>query len=119
MNSKSTSRPRAPRNAHRVQPDPQPTAPCYCYIVECADGTFYTGWTTDTVRRVKVHNAGRGARYTSMRLPVRLVYVEPQPDRTTAMKRERAIKRLPRLKKQALIEGVVQTSARRRRRSRP
>lgn len=81
------------------------TAPCYCYIVECADGTFYTGWATDAERRLKVHNAGRGARYTRTRRPVRLVYVEPQPDRTAAMKRERAIKRLPRLGKQALIEG--------------
>jgi putative endonuclease len=72
-------------------------------MVECADGTYYTGWTTDPERRVKVHNAGRGARYTRMRLPVRLVYVEPQPDRGTAMKRERAIKALPRIKKQKLI----------------
>jgi len=93
----------------------KPSAPpCFCYIVECADGTFYTGWTTDAERRVKVHNAGRGARYTRMRRPVKLVYVEPQPDRTAAMKRERAIKRLPRLKKQALIERVVSPSPRRR-----
>ena len=77
---------------------------CYCYIVECADGTYYTGWTTDPERRVKVHNAGRGAKYTRMRRPVKLVYVETQPDRTTAMKRERAIKALPRIKKRELIE---------------
>ena len=76
---------------------------CYCYIIECADGTYYTGWTTDPERRLKTHNAGRGARYTRTRLPVRLVYVEPQPDRTTAMKRERAIKTLSREKKQKLI----------------
>ncbi len=99
---------RAPAAGH-------PPAACYCYIVECADGTFYTGWTTDTERRVKVHNAGRGARYTSMRRPVRLVYVEAQPDRTTAMRRERAIKRLPRLKKQALVAGFAQPAARLRR----
>jgi putative endonuclease len=61
---------------------------CYCYIVECADGTLYTGWTTDPERRVKTHNAGRGAHYTRMRGPVRLVYVEEQPDRASAMKRE-------------------------------
>jgi putative endonuclease len=73
--------------------------------VECSDGTFYTGWTTDTGRRLKEHNAGRGARYTSMRRPVKLVYIEPQTDRITAMKRERAIKALPRKKKQELIEG--------------
>jgi putative endonuclease len=72
---------------------------CYCYIVECADGTFYTGWTTDPERRVKIHNAGRGARYTRARRPVKLVYLEEQPDRTTAMKRERAIKALSREKK--------------------
>jgi putative endonuclease len=76
---------------------------CYCYILECADGTYYTGWTTEPERRVKVHNAGRGARYTRTRLPVKLVYVEPQPDRTAAMKREKAIKTLSREKKQKLI----------------
>ncbi len=77
--------------------------PCYCYIVECSDGTFYTGWTTDPERRVKAHNAGRGARYTKMRRPVKLVYVETQPDRVSAMKRERAIKTMTREKKQKLI----------------
>ncbi|MBI5297715.1 MAG: GIY-YIG nuclease family protein [Chloroflexi bacterium] len=76
---------------------------CYCYIVECADGTFYTGWTTDPERRVKTHNAGRGAKYTRTRRPVKLVYVEEQPDRATAMKRERAIKALPREKKMKLF----------------
>ena len=77
--------------------------PCYCYIVECADGTYYTGWAVDPERRVAVHNKGRGARYTRMRLPVKLVYIEAQPDRTTAMKRERAIKKLAREKKQKLF----------------
>ena len=77
--------------------------PCYCYIVECADGTYYTGWTTDPERRVATHNKGLGAKYTKMRLPVKLVYVEQQPDRTTAMKRERAIKKMTRLQKQKLF----------------
>ena len=77
---------------------------CYCYIVECVDGTFYTGWTTDPERRVKTHNAVRGAKYTRTRRPVRLVYVEEQPDRTTAMKRERAIKALSREKKMKLAK---------------
>jgi putative endonuclease len=76
---------------------------CYCYIVECADGSYYTGWAMDPQRRVAVHNKGRGARYTRMRLPVKLVYVEEQPDRTTAMKRERAIKKMTRQKKQRLF----------------
>jgi putative endonuclease len=76
---------------------------CYCYIIECADGTYYTGWTVDPDRRVKTHNAGRGARYTRTRLPVKLVYVEPQPDRTAAMKRELVIKRLTRPQKSRLI----------------
>jgi len=76
---------------------------CFCYIVECADGTLYTGWTTDPERRVKVHNRGLGARYTKMRRPVRLVYVEPQPDRAAAMKRERAIKKMTREGKRKLI----------------
>jgi putative endonuclease len=76
---------------------------CYCYIVECADGTYYTGWAINPEKRVAVHNKGRGARYTRTRTPVRLVYVEELPDRTSAMKREIAIKRLKRDGKGKLI----------------
>ena len=76
---------------------------CYCYIVECADGTYYTGWAIDPEKRIQVHNKGRGAKYTRTRRPVKLVYVEEQPDRVTAMKRERAIKKMTREKKQKLI----------------
>lgn len=75
----------------------------YCYILECSDGTYYTGWTTDPARRVHQHNAGRGARYTRARRPVRLVYVEELPDQRAAMKRERAIKALPRSQKEKLF----------------
>ncbi len=80
---------------------------CYCYIVECADGTYYTGWAIDPEHRVAVHNKGRGARYTRMRLPVKLVYVEEQPDQKTAMKRELAIKKLSRDRKGRLISEKV------------
>ena len=76
---------------------------CYCYIVECSDGTYYTGWTTDPERRVANHNKGLGAKYTKMRRPVKLVYLEEQPDRKTAMKRERAIKKMARSQKQKLF----------------
>lgn len=76
---------------------------CYCYIVECADGTYYTGWAVDPEKRVAVHNKGRGARYTRMRGPVKLVYVEELPDRKSAMKREIAIKKLTRDRKGKLI----------------
>jgi putative endonuclease len=75
----------------------------FVYMVECADGTLYTGWTTDLARRVRVHNAGRGGRYTRQRRPVRLVYAEPQPDRGAAMRRERALKRLNTPGKRRLI----------------
>jgi putative endonuclease len=78
---------------------------CYCYILECADGTFYTGWTTDPQRRVKQHNKGIGAKYTSTRRPVKLVYLEPLPTRTDAMKREYAIKKMKRVQKSKLIES--------------
>jgi predicted GIY-YIG superfamily endonuclease len=76
---------------------------CYCYILECADGTYYTGWSTDPNRRMDQHNKGKGARYTKTRLPVKLVYVEPQPDKISALKRERAIKALTRKKKMELF----------------
>ncbi|HRK90769.1 MAG TPA: GIY-YIG nuclease family protein [Anaerolineales bacterium] len=76
---------------------------CYCYILECSDGTYYTGWTTDPERRVKQHNKGLGARYTKTRRPVKLVYLEEQADKISALKRERAIKALPRKKKMELF----------------
>lgn len=75
----------------------------FCYILECSDGTYYTGWTTDPGRRLRQHNAGRGARYTRSRRPVRLVYVEVCADRASAMKRERGIKSLPRSQKEKLF----------------
>lgn len=75
----------------------------FCYILECADGTYYTGWTVDPQRRVAVHNKGRGARYTRTRCPVKLVYVEELPDQKSAMKREIAIKRMKRERKMKLI----------------
>ena len=73
------------------------------YILECADGTLYTGATTDPERRLAEHNAGRGARYTRARRPLTLVYVEPAADRSAALRREAAIKRLPRAGKRALF----------------
>ena len=76
---------------------------CYCYILECADGTYYTGWTTDPERRVNQHNKGTGARYTKTRRPVKLVYLEPQADKISALKRERAIKALTRKQKMKLF----------------
>ncbi len=76
----------------------------YCYILECADGTFYTGWTTDPVRRLRTHNRGAGARYTRTRRPVSLVYVETQPGRAEAMRRERQIKTYDHGRKKALID---------------
>jgi len=75
----------------------------FCYIVECADGTYYTGLSTDPERRVNQHNRGRGARYTRARRPVRLVYIEAQPDHASALRRERAIKTLKRDSKARLI----------------
>ena len=75
------------------------------YIVECADQTLYTGWTTDIERRLKLYNAGQGAKYTRSRAPVRLVYLEPQPDRSSARRREWEIKRLRRAQKLELIKN--------------
>jgi putative endonuclease len=75
----------------------------FVYIVQCADGTLYTGWALDVLSRVKVHNAGRGAKYTQTRRPVHLVYSETWPSRADAMRREREIKRWPRARKLALF----------------
>jgi putative endonuclease len=76
----------------------------FCYMVKCADGSFYTGWTTDPQRREKQHNQGSGARYTRQHRPVRLVYIESLPDRSTAMKRERELKKLSHTRKSELVK---------------
>jgi len=77
----------------------------WVYLLECADGTYYTGWTTDPVRRTKMHNLGRGARYTRSRRPVRLIYLEEAADRSTALQREYRLRRLPREEKARLAAG--------------
>jgi putative endonuclease len=82
----------------------------YCYILECCDGTYYTGWSTEPERRLVQHNRGTGARYTRSRRPVQLVYVEEMPDKSAALKRERAIKALQRLQKQKLIHKTSRKS---------
>lgn len=77
--------------------------PQYVYILRCSDGTLYTGWTTDLKHRVAVHNSGKGAKYTRSRRPVELVYHEEYSDKIEAQRRERAIKKLTRAKKEKLI----------------
>lgn len=73
------------------------------YILRCGDGTLYTGCTNDLPRRLKAHQSGKGAKYTRARLPVELVYQEPAQDKSQALRREAAIKRLTRWEKLALI----------------
>lgn len=79
----------------------------YTYIVQCADGTFYTGWTIDLEKRLAAHNEGVGAKYTSSRIPVELVYWEQAENRSMAQKREASIKKLSRGKKVELINSFV------------
>ena len=75
----------------------------YVYILQCADGTLYTGSTNDPQRRLKVHNSGKGAKYTRSRLPVKLVDQEEQENWSAALRREAAIKKLSRAQKKTLI----------------
>ena len=77
----------------------------YVYILRCSDGSLYTGITTDVGRRAAVHNSGKGAKYTRSRLPVTVVYQEPQPDKSAALRREIEIKALNRAEKLNLIES--------------
>ena len=78
----------------------------YCYMLLCANGGYYTGWTTDPLRRLKQHNAGRGARYTRMNAPTELVYVEEVADHSAALKREAQIKLLKHPKKVSLVNDT-------------
>lgn len=75
----------------------------YTYILQCADGTYYCGWTNNLDRRLKTHNEGKGAKYTRSRRPVALVYYEAFSTKEEAMRREYEIKQLPRKKKEELI----------------
>ena len=74
----------------------------YTYVLRCADGSFYTGWTTCLERRVAAHNAGTGAKYTRSRRPVALYYYEAFPTKEEAMSREWEIKQLRHGEKAAL-----------------
>lgn len=78
----------------------------YTYLLQCSDGSYYTGWTTDLESRLKAHNEGRGARYTRGRLPVRLIYWEECDGRNEAMRREAAIRKLKRREKEMLVKFI-------------
>ena len=79
----------------------------YVYVLECADDTYYTGYTTDVERRVAEHDAGEGAKYTRGRTPVELVHVEEYETRSAAMSREHGIKSLSRRQKERLVDGAT------------
>lgn len=79
----------------------------YTYIVRCADGSYYTGWTVDVQKRVEAHNSGKGAKYTRNKGPVELMYYETFESKQEAMSREYHIKKLSRAKKQELIDGAT------------
>jgi putative endonuclease len=79
----------------------------FVYIVECADRSYYTGWTTDIAARVASHNSRIGARYTRSRTPVALVYWEQWPMKQLAQKREAAIKRMTRSQKELLVQNFA------------
>ena len=77
----------------------------YTYLLRCADGTLYCGWTNDLEKRVAAHNAGLGAKYTKTRRPVELAYYEAFATKQEAMRREVEIKRLTRQEKLALLRA--------------
>lgn len=79
----------------------------FAYLVRCADGTLYGGYTTDLQKRLAAHNSGKGAKYTRSRLPVELVWWESFSTKEEAMSREWHLKKLSRAQKLALIEGFV------------
>ena len=82
----------------------------FVYMVRCADGTLYTGFTRDPKARVDVHNSGKGAKYTRSRLPVCLVYAERCESLSAALKRERQLKPWRRADKEALIATATEAA---------
>jgi putative endonuclease len=119
------SRPSPPESARfclTIDPTPYPArAPhqsgynytvYFVYMVRCADGTIYTGYARDPEKRILAHNAGKGAKYTSQRRPVSLVYSESCESRGAALRREHALKSLARSEKESLIRAASAASAR-------
>ena len=87
----------------------------FVYILRCCDGTFYTGYTNNLEKRVALHNKGRGAKYLRGKLPADLVYSKQFAYYKNALKEEKRVKKLPRLRKEHLIQGIVARPKRRRR----
>ena len=75
------------------------------YMLRCRDGSLYTGWTNDFAQRLAAHRSGKGGKYTRSRLPLQPAYLEPVADRSAALQREAAIKKLPPAKKRELVES--------------
>lgn len=78
----------------------------YVYILECSDGTYYTGYTNNIKKRINAHNEGKGAKYTRGRSPVKLKHLETYASKSEAMSREASIKKLSRLEKQKLFNDI-------------
>lgn len=81
----------------------------YMYVVECADGSLYTGYTTDVTKRIQTHNAGKGAKYTRNRLPVKLIYQEAFDSKQAAMSAEALFKK--RLSRQEKLDYIKRHTA--------
>jgi putative endonuclease len=86
----------------------------FVYIVACADGTYYTGFTPCLTRRIRVHNEGKGARYTRDRRPVRLIWHKRYRNFKPAFLEEKRIKTLTRMQKESLVKGVRLRGVRRK-----
>lgn len=82
----------------------------YIYILECNDGTYYTGWTVNLENRLETHNKGNGAKYTRSRLPVKIVYFEKLVSKNEALKREIKIKKMRRSEKEKLVYSLTDAS---------
>jgi putative endonuclease len=82
----------------------------YVYMLRCSDETYYTGWTTDLDKRLRVHNTGKGAKYTRARLPVELAYHLMVEDKSNALKEEYRIKHLSRKQKEMLVQEYERTA---------
>ncbi len=82
----------------------------YVYMLRCGDGSLYTGITPDMEKRLKAHQSGKGGNYTRSHLPVSLAYLEQQPDKSAALKRELELKALPRAKKLEMTEEYAKNA---------